>query len=211
METATLLGFIAVSVIGIATPGPDVMLAMSNGSRYGVRRSMPGIAGVALSDLFLMSAVAFGLGAVLAASQLFFIAVKLLGVAYLGYVGVKLLISRPIPNAAYLGAMPLGDLQTRLFTRCFFVAFTNIKVWLFFAAFLPQFIDATQPQIPQYMLLALVFELINVAVLIGYATFGASAVLVLKGSTAIWMDRLSGVVLLTLALALILYQRGGTG
>lgn len=208
METTTLLGFIMVSTIGIITPGPDVMLAMSNGSRCGVRRSMPGIAGVAFSDLFLMSAVAFGLGAILAASQLFFTALKLLGVAYLGYVGARLLVARPLPNTAYLGEMPLGDLQARLFTRCFFVAFTNVKVWLFFAAFLPQFIDAARPQIPQYMLLAFVFELINVAALIAYAGFGASAVHVLKGSTAVWMDRLSGIVLLLLALALIMYQRG---
>lgn len=209
METTTLLGFMAVSLIGIATPGPDVMLAMRNGSRHGVRRSIPGIAGVALSDLFLMSAVAFGFGAILAASELFFIALKLLGVVYLTYLGLRLITARHAVSAAYAGALPQGDLQARLFSRSFLVAFTNIKVWLFFAAFLPQFIDPGRPLIPQYLVLAVVFELINIAVLVAYAALGASAVLVLKGSTALWLDRLSGTVLLILAVALIMYQRGG--
>ena len=79
MESVTLLGFAALGLICIATPGPDVLLALSNGSRYGLRRALPGIAGVALSDMFLMSAVAFGLGAILAASSLFFLALKTLG------------------------------------------------------------------------------------------------------------------------------------
>ena len=209
MEATTLAGFIVVSIIGIATPGPDVMLAMSNGSRYGVRRSVPGIAGVAFADLFLMSAVAFGFGAILAASQLFFMALKLLGVAYLTYLGVKLIIARaaPAPMGA-AEALLSHDLSGRIFARSFFVTLTNIKAWLFFAAFLPQFIDATQPQMPQYFMLAFVFELISVTVLLAYAALGASAVLVLRGSTAVWMDRASGAVLLILAIALMLYQRG---
>lgn len=210
METATLLGFFVVSLIGIATPGPDVLLAMSNGSRYGLRRSLPGIAGVALSDLILMSTVAFGFGAILAASEIFFLSLKLLGVAYLTYLGLKLVMTRPLPaGIAHTGIANPGSLQAQLFTRSFVVALTNIKGWLFFAAFLPQFIDPERPMMQQYLILTVTFELLDIAVLLAYAAFGASAVRVFKGSTALWMDRVSGSILLMLAAALILYQRGG--
>jgi threonine/homoserine/homoserine lactone efflux protein len=210
MEGTSLVAFALVSLVGIATPGPDVMLAMSNGSRHGVRRALVGIAGVAVSDLFLMSAVAFGLGAILAGSELFFIAVKLFGMAYLAWVGVKLLRSPSLEFAeVYTAALNQTDWQSRLFRRSFLVAFTNIKVWLFFAAFLPQFVDLTQPQIPQYLTLALIFETLNVAVLLAYATLGSGAMRLLKGNTATWMDRISGVVLLLLALGLAFYQYSG--
>jgi hypothetical protein len=65
----TLLIFAIVAFIGIATPGPTVLLALTNGSRYGVRASVDGMIGAVLSDFVLVSAVALGLGALLAASE----------------------------------------------------------------------------------------------------------------------------------------------
>jgi threonine/homoserine/homoserine lactone efflux protein len=208
MDAATLVGFVLVSTVGIATPGPDVLLAIRNGSRYGVQRAVVGIAGVALSDLVIMASVAFGLGAVLAASELFYLAVKLLGVLYLTYLGVRLLLTQAIPSsdATVSSAFVRHDWSLDIFARSFFVAFTNIKVWLFLVAFLPQFVDGTQPQIPQYMTLALVFEALNVVILLVYASLGAAAIRLFKSSTAVWIDRSSGAALLVLAVALMLHQ-----
>ena len=62
----TLLIFSVVAFVGIATPGPTVLLALTNGSRFGVRASLPGMAGAVLSDFVLISAVAIGLGSLLA-------------------------------------------------------------------------------------------------------------------------------------------------
>jgi threonine/homoserine/homoserine lactone efflux protein len=207
METATLFGFVFVSFIGIATPGPDVLLCISNGCRYGVSRAAFGIAGVAVSDLLIMSAVALGLGAALAASELFFLAVKLFGIGYLLYLGVRLLSAQasPLTDASSI-AIGHRDLNFKIFRRSFLVAFTNVKVWLFFAAFLPQFINTTRPPIPQYLVLSIVFEMLNVGLLLIYAISGAGAMRVFKSGTALWLDRLSGVVLLALAVALMFYQ-----
>jgi hypothetical protein len=80
--------------IGIATPGPTVLLALTNGSRYGVRASVDGMIGAVLSDFVLVSAVALGLGALLATSEFWFSAVKWVGVAYLAYLGMRLLRSK---------------------------------------------------------------------------------------------------------------------
>lgn len=58
----TLLAFAVAAIIGIATPGPTVLLALANGSRFGIHRAMIGMAGAVLSDFVLVGAVALGLG-----------------------------------------------------------------------------------------------------------------------------------------------------
>lgn len=208
MDAATLMGFVAVSIVGIATPGPDVLLTIRNGARHGVFRSCAGIAGVAFSDLFIMACVAFGLGAVLAASEIFYFAAKLMGVAYLSYLGLRLMLLQAVPMAdGMASAVGQYDWSTAIFARSFLVAFTNVKVWLFFAAFLPQFVQTTEPQIPQYMSLALVFETLNIAILVVYAWLGAYARSVFQGQTAKWLDRVSGAFLLCLAVTLMVHQQ----
>jgi threonine/homoserine/homoserine lactone efflux protein len=94
MNTTTLLLFSMVALVAIATPGPTVLLALANGSRYGVRRSVPGMLGAVVSDFVLVGAVALGLGALLAASEFWFSVLKWAGAAYLAWLGMRLLRSR---------------------------------------------------------------------------------------------------------------------
>lgn len=207
METATLLGFAIVSMVGIATPGPDVLLAIRNGSKHGVVHALAGIAGVAVSDLLIISAVALGLGAVLAASELFYLAVKLVGAGYLSYVGFALLFAHhaPITDQGKLGFGRL-DQARELFFRGFLVAFTNVKVWLFFAAFLPQFVRSGDAQISQYVILATVFEMMSVLILSFYAYLGATATRLFEQDTAKWIDRIGGIFLVSLAATVVFHQ-----
>ena len=90
----SLIVFALVSFVGIVTPGPTVLLAFGNGSRLGVRKSLPGMAGAVLSDFVLISAVALGLGALLLASEFWFSMLKWVGVAYLAWLGLRMLRSR---------------------------------------------------------------------------------------------------------------------
>ncbi len=62
MADMTLLAFAVVAIIGIATPGPTVLLALANGSRFRIRRAMIGMVGAVLSDFVLIGAIALGLG-----------------------------------------------------------------------------------------------------------------------------------------------------
>ena len=94
MDTATLLVFTLVALVAIATPGPTVLLALANGSRYGLRRSVPGMFGAVASDIVLVVAVALGLGALLAASEFWFSVLKYVGAAYLAWLGWRLLRSQ---------------------------------------------------------------------------------------------------------------------
>jgi threonine/homoserine/homoserine lactone efflux protein len=208
MTVATILTFAIVAFVGIATPGPTVLLALSNGSRLGVRRAVAGLYGAIVSDLVLIGAVSLGLGALLATSEFWFAVVKWIGVVYLACLGIGLLRSRGSATAALEQASRSPEATPRaLFMRCFFVAVTNPKGYLFFSAFLPQFVDPAMPQAGQYALLAIVFAAIDFAVMLAYAGFGSQAARFLRSAASVWLDRLCGVALLTLAGSMAFYRR----
>ena len=205
--TQTLLIFALVAFVPIATPGPTVLLALTNGSRFGLRAALPGMAGAVLSDFILVGAAALGLGALLAASEFWFSVVKWVGVAYLAYLGVRLLRSNgtlSTPNGTATEGTPSAR---SVFSRSFLVAVTNPKGYLFVSAFLPQFVDPAQAQAPQYVALAVVFAAVDFAVMSGYAAAGAQALRVLRANGVLWLDRVCGGTLLALAGSLALYRR----
>ena len=208
MTTATLLLFAAVAFIAIATPGPTVLLALANGSRYGVRRALPGMLGAVLSDFVLVGAVALGLGALLAASEFWFSVLKWVGAAYLAWLGLRLIRSRGGFELPAEGSADPRHSSRSIFMKSFVVAVTNPKGYLFCSALLPQFIDPTGPQAPQYVAIALVFAGMDFAVMFGYAFIGARAVRLLKASATKWLDRACGGALLALAGSLAFYRRG---
>lgn len=202
----TLLLFSAVAFIAIATPGPTVLLALTNGSRFGVRASLAGMAGAVVSDIVLVSAVAVGLGALLAASETLFTLVKWVGVAYLAYLGFRLIRSKGVlvtPQAGQPGAASARS----LFLRSFLVAVTNPKGYLFCSALLPQFINTAEPVALQYLALGGVFVAIDFSVMLAYAFAGVQAIRLLREQGVLWLERISGAALLTLAGSLALYRR----
>jgi threonine/homoserine/homoserine lactone efflux protein len=210
MNELTLLAFAAVAFIGIATPGPTVLLALANGSRYGIGRSVYGMVGAVLSDFVLIGAVALGLGALLAASEFWFSVVKWVGVAYLAFLGVTLLRSQGSLDQSLQAAETGSGSRRAIFLKSLLVAVTNPKGYLFFSAFLPQFIVPSEPQAAQYVALALVFAWIDFLVMLGYAVLGSQAVRLLKRSGALWLDRICGGALLTLAGSLAFYRRSAS-
>jgi len=207
MTATTLLLFSFVALIAIATPGPTVLLALANGSRYGVRRSVAGMLGAVTSDFVLVGAVALGLGALLAASEFWFTVLKYVGAIYLAWLGIRLLRSRGGLAVPEDGSMPAVASAKSLFTKSFLVAVTNPKGYLFCSALLPQFIDPAAAQVPQYVVIGLVFAGLDFAVMFGYAFAGARAVQWLKEGAVQWLDRACGGALLALAGSLAFYRR----
>ena len=216
MSLTTLLLFCAVALVAIATPGPTVLLALNNGSRYGLRLSLLGMAGAVASDLVLVAAAGLGLGALLVASEFWFSVVKWLGVAYLCFLGLQMLASSRRAGGAKAAAItadtrrPLPARRGReVFLRSFLVAVTNPKGYLFASAFLPQFIAPTQPQLMQYVILAIAFAGLDFLVMLAYASAGASASRLLRSSAAQWLDRVCGVLMVAAAGTLAVYRRSG--
>ena len=199
MDPMTLLAFAVVALIAIATPGPTVLLALANGSRFGVRRSVAGMLGAVASDVVLVAAVALGLGALLAASEFWFSVVKWVGAAYLAWLGCRLLRSQGGLDMAAADLPRHGGSPRAVFMKSFLVAVTNPKGYLFCSALLPQFIDAAAPQAPQYLAIGAVFAGLDFCVMFGYAAIGAHAVRLLKQRAVLWLDRTCGGALLLLA------------
>ncbi len=146
----------------------------------------------------------------LAASEFWFGVLKWVGVLYLAYLGVMMLRSQG--SLGGLGKeLAVAPRSARsLFAKSFLVAVTNPKGYLFVSAFLPQFIDPTAPQAPQYVALALVFALLDFSIMFGYAVLGSQAAKTLTGAMARWLDRVCGGALLALAGSLAFYRRAAT-
>ncbi len=163
VSTDRLLAFAAVSFLLIVIPGPSVLFVVGRALAQGRRTALITVAGNTTGAYVLVVAVALGVGSIVERSVLVFTALKLVGAAYLIYLGVKAVRQRGSLHAAFTGAGPTrGSLRT--LWDGFAVGVANPKTIVFFAAVLPQFVDRGQGHIAvQIMLLGLVFNLIAVA------------------------------------------------
>ncbi|MFD7512341.1 LysE family translocator, partial [Streptomyces sp. NPDC059853] len=147
----------------IVIPGPSVLFVIGRALALGRRAALTTVVGNTLGAYALIVAVAFGVGAVVERSVLVFTALKLVGAAYLVFLGVKAWRERASLQAAIAGT---GAAQggSRTFWEGFAVGVTNPKTIVFFAAVLPQFVDRGQGHVAaQMLLLGLVFTVIAVA------------------------------------------------
>lgn len=159
------------AAIGLSlSPGPNGLLALTHGALYGPRRAWATILGGALGFFALIGLSMFGIGALIAASTLGLSVLKWLGGAYLVWLGVQVWRAPPIGLAGTTAAVPRSNAS--LFRQGALCAVTNPKGLLFFAAFLPQFIDPARSLWLQFLVIAGTFvaiEIVTEAVIAGTA------------------------------------------
>jgi threonine/homoserine/homoserine lactone efflux protein len=181
-----LAAFAIASLVLAATPGPGVIYIVTHTFAQGRRAGLASVAGVALGNLGNALAASLGLAALLAVSTLAFDIVKYAGAAYLLYLGIKALRAPPTP--ATTDAPREAPPSPRVILRDgFFVALLNPKTALFFAAFLPQFIDPALPAMAQSALFGAAFVAIAACTDTAYvlaAGVAAPALGQLKGARA---------------------------
>lgn len=135
------LVFVAVSLLPAISPGPGVMLAISNTLRFGRNATLASATGNAAGLVVIGYAVAFGFGALMATSALAFTVLKFIGAAYLIYLGIKVW-----RDASSFEATATGSNQSKsswkLFLEAFLVSVTNPKAILVITALFPQFMHA---------------------------------------------------------------------
>lgn len=162
MAVETWLLFLAASIGLSLTPGPNGLLSLTHGVIYGSRRTLFTVSGGVLGFALLMALSMAGLGALIAASEQVFTAVKWMGALYLVYLGIKTWRSPPVPvRAVNENEVDSGISPWYLFSRGFMVATSNPKVIIFFTAFLPQFIDPLVSQWSQFLVMAVTFCMIE--------------------------------------------------
>lgn len=162
------------AAIGLAlTPGPNGLLCLTHSVQHGFRTAIFTALGGISGFLVLIAASLAGLGALLAASEQAFLALKLVGAAYLIYLGIRLWRAPPPSIADAPGLARAGSGRpVRTFRQGFLVAVSNPKALMFFAAFLPQFMVPGLSWWTQFLVLGGTFavvELLYEAMIAGLA------------------------------------------
>jgi homoserine/homoserine lactone efflux protein len=200
--------FCTLSLVTAFSPGPAVLLAVSNAATLGMRRALVSSAGNAVG-VFLVSATAMlGLGALLKTSALWFGALKLAGAAYLIYLGVRQWRSRAVlfERAEHATQLPTQS-SGRLFLQGLLVATTNPKSIVFFTALLPQFMRQDTPIMRQFLVLTLTFAACTVLSHLCYVAVARGLGRWFTGNRGRWFNRLSGAIFVTLGLGLLRLRR----
>ncbi|KIC82636.1 LysE family translocator [Pseudomonas sp. C5pp] len=169
MNISTLLIFIPACFALNMAPGPNNLLSVNNATHYGFWASCLAGAGRLIAFAAMIALAAAGLTAVLETSELVFLGIKLLGAAYLFYLAFKLW-------TANIQNQDSNDAKSRnlvgLAKQEFLIAAGNPKAILIFTAFLPQFVDPAHDVAPQFAMLGVLFLVLEMIALAGYALIG---------------------------------------
>jgi RhtB (resistance to homoserine/threonine) family protein len=202
-----LAAFLGVSVIVIVTPGPDTALTIRNALLGGRASGLATAAGVATGQATWALFTAAGLAALLRASQTAFLAVRIVGAAYLVYLGVEALLAavrsrRESPGPAALAGDSRRSLPAQAFRQGLLSNLSNPKMVVFFIALLPQF-TGRHPAFVIVLSLGLVLCSLTLAWLSAYAVAVAKAGDFLREARIRrLLDGLTGSVLIVLGLRL---------
>ena len=143
------------------SPGPNGLLALTHGALHGRGKALYTIFGGALGFIAVIALSMFGISALLQASLVWLTLMKWVGGAYLVWLGIQVWRSPPIGVEIRGSAAPRAGWS--LFRQGALSALTNPKGLLFFAAFLPQFIDPTRSLTVQFFIMAGTFAVIEIA------------------------------------------------
>lgn len=204
-------GFLAVSVLLIVAPGPDMVLVARNTLRGGRRSGIATGVGVTLGIVVWTVAASVGLAALLRASEPGFVTLKIVGSLYLVYLGVRSLWDAVRRTDVEVRAHQNGHERTssRAALREGLICnIGNPKIAVFFTSFLPQFVSAKHPSFFALLVLGLLFAALGLAWLTAYGILVARAGDFLRRSSIRRaLDGLTGVVLIGLGARLALERR----
>lgn len=196
MDTG-LLAFAGISLLLAVTPGPDMAVVTKNALAHGRRGVVLTTTGIALALGVWISATAVGLSALLRASGEAFLVLKLVGAAYLAYLGVRSLLDSRRRPSDLLAAAPESPPAHAIFRQGFLSAMSNPKLGVFFVTFLPQFVTQGQPVLPRLFLLGVIFAVIGWTWMNVYGLFVTRMRdFITAPRVRQWMERVTGIVLL---------------
>ncbi len=199
--------FIASGILLNITPGPDIFYIVSRSTTRGAAAGAIAALGIGAGCFVHIVAASLGLSAVLAASAAAFTVVKLIGAAYLVYLGVGMLFSKRKAKALEPGDSARLVPLRAVFAQGFLTNVLNPKVALFFLAFLPQFIDAHAPhKALGFLLLGCIFDFNGTLWNLFVAWSSARVAAGVRSATraSVWLNRGIGAIFLYLGARLAL-------
>jgi RhtB (resistance to homoserine/threonine) family protein len=195
--------FLAAGILLNLTPGPDIAYILGRSIAQGREAGIASALGICVGSIFHSCAAALGLSAILATSAVAFAAIKLLGGAYLIFLGIKMLLDRrrqPSLPSNFRRRTTIAAFRQGVFTNVL-----NPKVALFFLAFLPQFIDpASNMKVFAFLMLGLTFVTTGTIWCLILAWFASAFSERLRTNETIgqWLNRAAGALFVFLGLRL---------
>ena len=201
--------FILAGLLLNITPGPDMLYIAGRTASQGFRSGLAAVMGINAGCLVHTLAGAIGFSAILMASAEAFFVVKLVGAAYLVYVGISLLLEKQKVATEISSTLPSKTIR-QAFWQGFLTNVLNPKVALFFLAFLPQFILSDSSAKPAaFVVLGVIFIINSLFVTIGFAAIVARARTRIQSSSriALWLNRSCGALFIAIGVKLALTEK----
>jgi threonine/homoserine/homoserine lactone efflux protein len=200
-----LLPFLALSLLLIVIPGPDTAVVTKNALLGGRSAGLSTAVGVAIGLTIWTVGAAFGIAALLKASAVAFLVLKIAGAVYLTWLGIQLLRSRAVLAGA-AGGRRNGNLKA--LRQGLLSDLGNPKIAVFFTSFLPQFIHGHSETFASLLALGGIFVALTLGWLAAYAVIvGRAAAFLRKPRVRNTLDRFTGVVLIAFGIRLALERR----
>ncbi|MCR9235842.1 MAG: LysE family translocator [Alphaproteobacteria bacterium] len=205
MDGNLYLTFVAACIAVVIVPGPTVTVIIANSMRSGAWAGLANVAGTQLGLALTILVLAFGLSAVIAFVGEAFVWIKLIGAAYLIWLGISLWRSKKS-----LGQVESAHEKTtfnRMFLQGFLVVLTNPKSLFFFGVFIPQFIDPTRDAVSQTLILGCTFMAVATLLDGAYAILAGRAGRLLTAARIRLLERVSGTLLISGGVWIALQKR----
>ena len=201
MTIETWMLYVATVLALMSTPGPSQLLMLSNSGAHGFRRSLATAAGDLSANALQMLAAGLGLAAVIAASGTALTVIKWAGVAYLIWLGIRM-IRRANPNSSTAGQTRQVVSLHSLWLQGFVTSAANPKAVVFFAALFPQFLEADSPFWPQLFILSATYIIIDGCFLSAYGVGASWISKRFRGTAKAWIERIGGSFMILAAVLL---------
>ena len=204
MSLETWWLYLGAVVLIACTPGPNVLYVTTRSIRFGLGSAFIGMAGCLTALVLMLTGSVAGLSALLLALPDAFNLLKIVGAAYLVYLGIQLWREPVEPEAT---PQPTGTSRLALFRDGFLIGISNPKLLIFAAAFFPQFIDPAHAWGPQFALMVATFVGVELFFYSIYALSGRKlAARLMHGLWRRRLNRASGVVFVGFGIALLRYR-----
>jgi threonine/homoserine/homoserine lactone efflux protein len=200
--------FVLAGVLLNLTPGQDTFFILGTSLGRGRRAGIAAALGIAVGSIVHTVAAALGLSAILATSATAFTIVKLLGAAYLIFIGLRALLSRSLLPTVRVGSD--APATRSAFVQGIFTNLLNPKVALFFLAFLPQFIDTgSDRKLEAFLVLGATFITTGLSwcLVLAVAAAGFRDTLAARPRVGTALSRVAGAMFVALGLRLALQKQ----
>lgn len=195
IDITTYLLFVAASAAVVIVPGPTVTVIIANSLRAGVMAGIMNVVGTQVGLGLMLFVLAFGFASIVEQMASVFNIIRLLGAAYLVWLGIKLW--RADGALADIAMTPGSSKQNRgYFWQGFLVIWSNPKALFFFGAFIPQFVNPALDPIPQILILGATFMAVATFLDGAYAVAaGRAGRLLTRGKIGL-LEKISGTCLI---------------